>query len=1598
MICFAPPYLILFTFSLGYSEIEESYSDVINARELKKKQLLVHEFCLITMNNLAEVVCDLMMEDGDTHLAMSLINSSCKLFSEILELIQMLGFSESFHKRLEKNCRIAHQISEVLIEISEKLSKGLCFHKEGYSRQNMSEVVSYHRLSYISILKLVVKLCKISPHKSCKQRLDQVLKDSILDCTLYLSHEDLHHQIYLLLSESESVYKELLLFDSSKDVMKSMAKCIKLFKNVDSLSKSQLVGACNAALICYEWHESTSFVSLVIRLCRNTKLKTNEENEKKLLKTTLILILSHQDTRLRTTGYLELHNLIQDILGINRALDLDGSRKYELQFLLESPDVFEEIIQYGCIEESSEDKHINQAAQEIVLYLLKGKSVLGNKLWQIFTNNVIKPNTGLLNSLIEDDGSEGNRSNDTSQYLSKKILALFSPTIDENDFVSDADLMIDNVEILRSNIRLMFHKNSSVRHRANSNLKAMLSQEVNSYDKLPRFSEIIQTDLSDSTKFVFNRDLNKLVDLENDSTYLSPVVLRNCPPEDENVETLKKVLALLGRPSSEELDTTDNDTQLRRAALSRLEILLEDKFVQNYFFSHGKSGVDLLLSIWSKCLSETNHAYLPEQFVPSIVQCISILAFRDGKFREILQCSETFLFSCLRSLYIFHKRYEVKADIHDLLILVLFAKHIQIKPSENSTSENACGIYVPEILSKRFYIPFQHFMIEDSRTTSKKSIDDLYKIENLLKTFWNLAWFGCANELTGWSTTRVNRNNENISSDEVQIPEKLQLSDRELLVIQVSDVLCCATSCLNRMKSVKSHPDFHFHLQVLLACSLLTSSSEEAKCLLTVEWKATFHRFFTIKPGTIQDDKLFISISNFFSQLVTHLNNILKDEKRSEENNLNNFLNQSVIQLGTTNILYFLTRAPKNVVEENTTKLERCNELILKGNEQIGSLIMHLVDFGLINFKINSHLLLELIENFIQYSKDLLSHCHWPIKAITKILSSSQNMSTCIEISKTSRLLSKCKDAISLDSDQEKSKKQQLFLGSNITMNASKIIRTVIKSYSVDNDKTKCIILDSFSGNNKLKWLVDTLWQNRNTLVRTVGLGISNTLSHSRSGSDFLTCNGQSNESFWLRLVSIFLDRTECPNARSESINTMTNMIKRSLEDKLIWHGPTFVEPVSKLLVDGEGALFHFFDRLNVHREIVDILQAFSFQHCHKWPKQLEPINDSDMPHSESYDKERVNNDNSFTEMSNRSSEGSCTNFVYVESSVTPNLITAIIKLLQVILTLETDASNQLQEPSLLPNFDSKIIPVMAGLCFDASGPRTKQIIHKNISASNKKAYNLYIELTLEFLKLLSIGLKRQVNMNVPVEEFAASTDIMQLILDNDYTCQAMIVNTIYYFYNNSSVSDWHKVQLIAALFQQISVITRCKPVKDCSAKNNNASKHANFVLKYLTAFLEMTIFVLTYDELQDTDKSEYIENALILDVLQFIAECFRCISAANDDGRLQINNFRQKNQKLTEQLCHILLRAHTKIYSTLCKRYDARQKKLMTTSINMSLLEMFSVNSEIKMIYLHEESKNIPLHRSHMQDTLAKLGLIADRFKSAQSSRYVSIISYKLH
>ena len=149
-----------------------------------------------------------------------------------------------------------------------------------------------------------------------------------------------------------------------------------------------------------------------------------------------------------------------------------------------------------------------------------------------------------------------------------------------------------------------------------------------------------------------------------------------------------------------------------------------------------------------------------------------------------------------------------------------------------------------------------------------------------------------------------------------------------------------------------------------------------------------------------------------------------------------------------------------------------------------------------------------------------------------------------------------------------------------------------------------------------------------------------------------------------------------------------------------------------------------------------------------------------------------------------------------------------------------------------------------------------------------------------------------------------------------------------------------------------------------------------------------MTIFVLTFEEMQNGENSRCVDSTVIINVLHFIAKCFHSISTARNYGMLLVNNFCQKNQKLIEKLCHTLLSVHAKTYISACKKYDASQKRLINSSINLALLEMFSVNTEVKMIYMQEMSQNKCHQQSHLLDILEKLDIIADRFKSALNSR----------
>ena len=1565
--------------------MHENYSDIINAHKIKKNQLLIHEFCLISLNNAATSLNTEPYAKSEEHSALAVVLVSARLLIETVSLLQTLGFPEKFEKRLSQNCKIAQQVLEILEEISTELSNSLILHKEGYNKYSSVEDISFHRLTYILTLSAAVAFREVVVYDPCKRKLDEMLKLSILDSTLYLTHENLHKRIATLFARSTQEIKQLQLFDYAKEMMKSMAKCIKLLRDSDSLNQKQLLRACHSALASYEWHEYTTIVALSLKICRQIKLKDREEIEKETLSKTVLDILQNHDNRIRTAGYLEFHNLVQDVLGIARALDIDGSKKHDLEFILQSPNILKEIIQNGCMNDGSDHKHIRQAAKEIVAYFLKGRPVLGETLWTVFVENIFKPNCVILNCLIDCDSID-KENKEISLYLSKKLLSIFSPTMSDTTVELITDPIIDNIELLRSNIRLMFHKSQEIRIRANTNIKAMLSQESNSYDKLPRFSDIIQTNLSDSTRYVFSSEFNRIIDLEHNSSSLPQLSLRTCAPEGENLSTLCKVLDILCRPIIENSDTRENDIQLRRAAVSRLEILLQDKDVQQSFQKENK-GTSLLISLLSKCISETNYDFEPKHFIPSLAKCLLTLAIHNETARNTFYEDKEFLFGCLRCLYIFYNDNGIIADLRNLLIIVLFQGFIDLKINKATGSEQTAGMYAAGIISKKFYLPFQHF-VRDPTNERTDGIRDNIEIDSLLKTFWNLAWYGNASELKGMATTRVNRDTtkNDSRSDKPIIPSKLELSDRELAIIQISDVLCCSSSSFDKMKTAKDHSDFLYQMQAFLVSTSVPSNLDSIQRSLNLDWKSTLERFFINRPTTIEDEKLFSSILNFISQYVAKLVQLLDKTAETNANNFQTFVT-SVLRDGAMNISNFINRTTSDSWQRDFRDAEMYHNISVKGNENAGNFMLQLMDFDTSDCipEVKKDLVSCLIESFIQSSSEAASHCHWPIKVIASFLATSSSYADHIGLSKTSKTISKC---INLILKLQNQNRVNVILGSSITRHASIAIHSMLKTFSHESEKIKRIILESFQVNGKTSWLFDILWQNRSPFVRTVGLSIGSVLSLSSSGADFLTCSRMSNEAFWLKIASIFLDRTECPNARSESINIMINLLKLSAEDKKYWYGPTFVEPVSKMVLDGEGALYNFFDHTRLDREISDIYRTFSTIHTlNKF--QSERFRENGYHKSLSYAENIESNDLSIN--STDAMSLSKTNLIWMESSINPNLITTLHKLLNVILTLESEASadiiNEINDCSLLPNFESEILPAISGLCIDISDPYTQMTIQEMVLSNNGDNENDLVDMTIEHLNLLTLSLKRQNNIHRSVTEAPVNNSIAKLLSENDCVCQSMLFNTVYCLFTKPAFTEVQKIELVSAWSQEISTWLQSFRAM-AKVLKPEASRHVHFISKYMTGLLDMSNFVLASNKTSnctvETIRFHYIP---VTNILTFISEYFNHINIANDNGDVTAHICLQKNQVLLEKLCNSLLHLHRMMRGSTGTKYDIRQKKILSTGIYMSLQELLILSSEARMIVMYEETKNI-MRSSLLQDTVDKLSLIAERFKAAHNSR----------
>ena len=98
---------------------------------------------------------------------------------------------------------------------------------------------------------------------------------------------------------------------------------------------------------------------------------------------------------MRSEALFQLHNVVQEILGVGQALDVTGVGPLDLSFLILDDKIFAQCLQ--ILLEDREEELVKKATSEIVLYLLQSEKVFGPKMWKIMEKKVTRRINDKLN-------------------------------------------------------------------------------------------------------------------------------------------------------------------------------------------------------------------------------------------------------------------------------------------------------------------------------------------------------------------------------------------------------------------------------------------------------------------------------------------------------------------------------------------------------------------------------------------------------------------------------------------------------------------------------------------------------------------------------------------------------------------------------------------------------------------------------------------------------------------------------------------------------------------------------------------------------------------------------------------------------------------------------------------------------------------------------------------------------------------------------------------------------------------------------------------------------------------------------------------------
>ncbi|KAK2169790.1 hypothetical protein LSH36_7g17006 [Paralvinella palmiformis] len=871
----------------------------------------------------------------------------------------------------------------------------------------------------------------------------------------------------------------------------------------------------------------------------------------------LLMITAHPLADVRQQAYKTILTIVKEALGVEHVIEPTSTLSQSIIFLFDDKFLYQ-LMSFGC---SDTDYKVQQMAEEILLYLLQSQLLVPASRWQQLLDSIV----GVLPIL------QGLGEPDTK--LSKCIVGLLA-----------TDPQLDNgalplLERFRGTLRCMYSPHARIRMEGLGKIAWFLANEEDSMRKLPLFSDL---DVTNLTNILLVDPQRSLLDEDTEPSVFTP-------------ESLKKVFEIF---VSESVEAT-----VRHSAGEQLAIIMHDPSLHGTF--HKLFALDKILMMMKAGVQkpESNTVNVYSTVLPCIVKILRCLVQHDYTLRHKWAHDTTMYYLILRCGLLHHRDTVARKEVSELFAFLLFDEVAQVKLWENQDVEAPITFSLPYFITKRYNLPFRcltHHSSSPYMIQMPPDPDPLMSgsLAEMLRIVWNVSWHGDISEALKSDTPS--------EDDQIQYNKYLRLTPVDRVILSTSHMPSAIQQCVYNIENATGHSMVAKAVLHFSSCLVVSTHHNITEVLQQIKWQEAITRFITVIPCSSADESL---LGEILQMLILLLNVPYGKSTDFMKWAVTLLQNPKGALLGLLN----RTETSSDDISEDVLKARRqLNRHLLKFVQTfIGKYPYSLINrrtFECVRGDLTQNLLTRISRrdtthfyNLASLESTLLCLMHitarpgWSLgspesNSLSLSLQTLQNLSEVISAFHFGR------GGMSMS-----------YMGCGVTRCATICLRHLAYEMATQLQSkdwprnwlfSRQATADSV-GESGLHWLIP-LWSYRDTEVRAAGVGIAAALTSTEAGRITMATQCQHIPGgIWGTAFSLLLDQTECSIVREQAALLLVNLTSQPMSSgsvetaATVWQGPIVRNEETQVSLVGLSALLALLHHSQFYHEMMVLLSNY---------------------------------------------------------------------------------------------------------------------------------------------------------------------------------------------------------------------------------------------------------------------------------------------------------------------------------------------------------------------------------------------------------------------